>query len=235
METKDLLSILFLGEAYEKFKILSTIYLLTMCAWITNIIMNNLGYYYNPEIKIKTNHVIDFLLSANAVLLLGIFVFISCLVFICLPILLHFISFGLSRLIPALLSLLFIVIPRIILLKFKKLKRIPVLRLGHLLNYGQMIYIKNNIIYKGKQFSFFKKMTQDLITKGDRIINGSCNFTVALLSTVIVFYLYQIYIVLPITYVILKYFMWYYILNACTIIWLDNKKDYLIEIMLKAK
>lgn len=244
----DLLSILFLGKATERFRVFTTLYLMTTSAFIANITMNKWGYYFNKSILINNSNIIDFLLSKEAFMVLTLYIIVCGIVFIGTTISLYlssylfifFIKWLIEFLYYTYLAIMFCLglIFLIITFNLKKIKDFDdrnekvVPTIEGILIKAKIVQRTNGLLFQDKHFNWLRTVVQDLLPPDSRVIKNACLTSTILISTFYILLQLDLYQIVPTIYYIIRYAMIYYIFNSLVLIWLDNRLDYLTDILL---
>lgn len=230
---------LFFGAWIEKFRILTTIYLLFICVLMTNFFVNKMGYYYNHSDKtIEVSEIINFILSTKGAMVAILFTITFLTVFVFYKHILYLINLLVYILLGKALPIILIVFLLIISFQFKKI-RLDIIyfnkdALDSIIKYG--ITTENGVKQKGKYFDLFKSIIQSFNEVNNHILENVSRIAVILITTIIVFLQYNLNHVLPSFLTIFLYIVTvYWTLNTTVIIALDKKKKYLEDILLDVK
>lgn len=236
---EKILEAIFLGKGIERFKILTTIWLLILSIWITNYFINQLGFYFNVNFNndemIKEG--INFLLSPIGVVSLIGFSFTCLIVFIWFRLFIALLSYFVIPLIEVFGSIIAIVLC-LITLKFKRILEIKNLKISLLwvANIAGVYYEKEGKKFKGNNlmFSLYKEMAQNLNDTNIDILDNVYIICSILVSMIIVYYQYGLSEFVPnIIFKIVLGITVYWVFNSAFIFLLKRKKDKILNLLLE--
>lgn len=231
MDATQLLQLFIFGKGIQKFKLLTACYLLLMCFWGTNFIMNCLGYYYTGS-EIDMEAIANFITNPISI---AVLITVS-LCYMLLFIWIDFMLFVLSFITPFLIDVIGVLFGLFFCIWYRQYKMIGWvfgLRLSKLAPMAKMV-LAPIISADNRYYKWTKKIIQDVYHEEDGTSN-MITMTAIFISTNVVYKIYHLNDILPATVgTILTCLMCYFIINTMILIYVYRKKnplmDFLIEI-----